>query len=47
MREVPPLRMNPVSVSGDGRVLVDTEVVIERQADEQPTYVAAPVIQRR
>jgi len=47
MREVLPLRSNPVSISPDGHVLVDTEVVIQRQPDEAPTYVQAPVAQVR
>jgi catechol 2,3-dioxygenase-like lactoylglutathione lyase family enzyme len=34
------LRLNPVTISADGRVLVDTEVVIERGADKPPPYTA-------
>jgi catechol 2,3-dioxygenase-like lactoylglutathione lyase family enzyme len=47
MRDVPPLRMNPVSISEDGHVLVDTDVVVEREPDQEPTYVPAPVAQAR
>jgi hypothetical protein len=43
MRNVNPLRMNPVSISPDGHVLVDTDAVRERTDDEFPTYVPAPV----
>jgi hypothetical protein len=42
MRGIPPLRSNPVTLSADGHVLVDTDVVIERTDDESPSYVPAP-----
>jgi catechol 2,3-dioxygenase-like lactoylglutathione lyase family enzyme len=39
MQNVAPLRMNPVTVTPDGRVLVDTDAVLERATDEAPAYV--------
>ena len=38
------LRVNPVSISGAGHVLVDTDTVWERQPDDPPAYVAAPTL---
>ncbi|HZT06448.1 MAG TPA: VOC family protein [Chloroflexota bacterium] len=43
MRDVPPLRMNPVTVGDDGIVRVDTDVVVERDEDEAPPYAVAPL----
>jgi catechol 2,3-dioxygenase-like lactoylglutathione lyase family enzyme len=40
MRGLPPLRMNPVSISSDGHVLVDTDVVTERSVGDPVPYVA-------
>jgi catechol 2,3-dioxygenase-like lactoylglutathione lyase family enzyme len=40
---VPPLRLNPITLTDDGRVLVDTNVVIERRPDEPPPFTAVPV----
>lgn len=42
MRGIPPLRANPVTITPDGRVLVDTDTVIERATDEPPTYSPVP-----
>lgn len=39
---IPPLRMNPVTITGEGRVLVDTDVVIERDDGERPTSTPVP-----
>jgi hypothetical protein len=47
MREVGPLRMNPVTIGEDGHVLVDTDTVLERDPDQPPTYAPAPVLQSR
>jgi catechol 2,3-dioxygenase-like lactoylglutathione lyase family enzyme len=41
-RGVAPLRMNPVTITERGIVTVDTDVVIEREPDESPTYTAVP-----
>lgn len=40
MEGIPPLRLNPVTISSDKRVLVDTDTVVERSADEPPPFVA-------
>ncbi len=42
MRDLPPLRSNPITIADDGRVLVDTDVVIERDPDEPPRFVPVP-----
>jgi catechol 2,3-dioxygenase-like lactoylglutathione lyase family enzyme len=42
MRGISPLRINPVSISAQGRVLVDTDTVIEREIGEPPVYVPVP-----
>jgi len=47
MRELPPLRSNPVTISPEGHVLVDTDLVIDREVDERPCYVPAPQIAGR
>jgi Rieske Fe-S protein len=39
---VAPLRQNPVTITPDGRVLVDTDLVIERAADEPPMITPIP-----
>ncbi len=39
---VAPLRQNPVMIGADGHVLVDTDVVMERTADEPPVVTPAP-----
>ena len=44
LSEVGPLWMNPVSVNDQGIVSVDTDVVLERQADEPPRYTPLPAI---
>lgn len=43
MRGVQPLRMNPVSITPEGMVMVDTDVVLERAEDEPPPYT--PVLE--
>ena len=40
MRGVLPLRSNPITISAEGHVLVDTDVVVDRTDDEPPTYVS-------
>jgi catechol 2,3-dioxygenase-like lactoylglutathione lyase family enzyme len=47
MRGIPPLRANPVTVTPEGKVLVDTDTVIERAMDEPPAYVPVPEPARR
>ena len=42
LRDIPPLRLHPVRVSPEGRVLVDTDVFLERGPDEAPAYAAVP-----
>jgi len=42
IKDVGPLRMNPVTITGDGVVVVDTGVVIVRQ-DYRPDQVVPPV----
>jgi catechol 2,3-dioxygenase-like lactoylglutathione lyase family enzyme len=42
LRDVQPLRMNPVTIGADGIVRVDTDVIVERDADEPPPYVPVP-----
>jgi Rieske Fe-S protein len=42
IQNVGPLRMNPVTITGDGVVVVDTGVVIVRQ-DYRPDQVVSPV----
>jgi len=38
MQDLPPLRNNPVTISADGIVFVNTDVLIERSQDEAPPY---------
>jgi catechol 2,3-dioxygenase-like lactoylglutathione lyase family enzyme len=40
--DIAPLRLNPVTLSSDGRILVDTDVVIERVSDESIEHTPAP-----
>jgi catechol 2,3-dioxygenase-like lactoylglutathione lyase family enzyme len=47
LRGVGPLRMNPVTITDQGIVTVDTDVVLERQEDEPPRFTAAPGLARR
>jgi hypothetical protein len=47
MRNIPPLRSNPVTVTPEGMVLVDTDTVVERATDEPPEYVPVPETARR
>ena len=46
MRGVQPLRMNPVTITPEGMVKVDTDVVLERTEDESPQYTAVPELVR-
>ena len=39
---VPPLRLNPITLTDDGRVLVDTNVVDEWRPDEPPPFTPVP-----
>ncbi|HEY7060986.1 MAG TPA: VOC family protein [Chloroflexota bacterium] len=43
MRDIPPLRLHPVTFTPAGAVLVDTGAVVERDADEPPAYTPLPV----
>jgi hypothetical protein len=38
MQDLSPLRSNPVTISSDGVVFVDTDVVIERSQDDPAPY---------
>jgi catechol 2,3-dioxygenase-like lactoylglutathione lyase family enzyme len=40
---VPPMRLNLVTITPDGMVLVDTDTFIERSHDEPPAYTPVPV----
>jgi catechol 2,3-dioxygenase-like lactoylglutathione lyase family enzyme len=42
LRDIPPLRMNPVTITPEGIVLVDTDQVIERSGDEPPPVTPVP-----
>ncbi len=42
MRNIPPLRANPVTISPEGHVLVDTDTLAERTDDESNVYTPAP-----
>lgn len=42
LRDIPPLRLNPVTITPEGVVLVDTDVVLERATDEPPPYTPVP-----
>ncbi len=39
---VPPLRLNQVTITPQGMVMVDTDAVIEREHDEPPAYTPVP-----
>lgn len=41
------LHLNPVTIRADGMVCVDTDTVVEREPDEPPEYVPAPLASNR